>query len=167
MKELRYILAVLFSSLIIIAGGDFCSSVLLCPGCPRRHKVAALPGCSKCIPHTHRSSKETITGIPVVQPSSTRSFETMHTGVFTFVPSLHCFAGDNCRCLITPCHKVACMLGSAFQAPAICRRFASLSGALFHASHLVLFFYTGNDLDCPGGNCLFLITSLSINRNEI
>lgn len=43
---------------------------------------------------------------------------------------------------------------SCFRSTAICRRLASLSGALFHASHLVLF-YTGQWPGLPGGNCLF------------
>ncbi len=57
MKELRYILAVLFSSLIIISGvGDFCSSVLLCR--MQTTQSCCTSGCSKCH-NTHRASRQT------------------------------------------------------------------------------------------------------------
>ncbi len=57
MKELRYILAVLFSSLIIISGVGVSVVQYCCAGCETTQSCCA-SGCSKCH-DTHRASQKT------------------------------------------------------------------------------------------------------------
>ena len=138
MKELRYILAVLFSSLIIISGVGISVVQYCCAGCETTQSCCT-SGCSKCH-HAHRGSQKTCKDTGCTAVYYKVDFVKHAHESASFVPSLHCFV-SNCRCLITPCAS-GLHSGSAFRGTAICRRLASLSGALFHASHLVLF-YTG------------------------
>ena len=57
MKELRYILAVLFSSLIIISGVGISVVQYCCAGCETTQSCCT-SGCSKCH-HAHRGSQKT------------------------------------------------------------------------------------------------------------
>ena len=57
MKELRYILAVLFSSLIIISGVGISVVQYCCAGCETTQSCCT-SGCSKCH-NTHRASRQT------------------------------------------------------------------------------------------------------------
>lgn len=57
MKELRYILTVLFSSLIIISGVGISVVQYCCAVCETTQSCCT-SGCSKCH-HTHRASRQT------------------------------------------------------------------------------------------------------------
>ena len=96
MKELRYILAVLFSSLIIISGVGISVVQYCCAGCETTQSCCT-SGCSKCH-NTHRASRQTCkdTGCTAVYYKVDFVLRSCHP--------LHCFV-SNCRCLITPCRK--------------------------------------------------------------
>ncbi|MCO7112708.1 hypothetical protein NIB75_09755 [Bacteroides uniformis] len=139
MKELRYILAVLFSSLIIISGVGISVVQYCCAGCETTQSCCT-SGCSKCH-NAHRASRQTCkdTGCTAVY-YKVDFVKHAHESV-SFVPFLTLF----CEQLPLFDHslpQVACTPRVVSWSTAICRRLASLSGALFHASHLVLF-YTG------------------------
>ena len=135
MKELRYILAVLFSSLIIISGVGISVVQYCCAGCETTQSCCT-SGCSKCH-NTHRASRQTCkdTGCTAVY-YKVDFVKHAHESV-SFVPFLTLFCEQLPLLAAGGLYSESC-----FRSTAICRRLASLSGALFHASHLVLF-YTG------------------------
>lgn len=102
MKELRYILAVLFSSLIIISGVGISVVQYCCAGCETTQSCCT-SGCSKCH-HAHRGSQKTCkdTGCTAVY-YKVDFVKHAHESV-SFVPFLILFC-EHCRCLITPCRR--------------------------------------------------------------
>lgn len=102
MKELRYILAVLFSSLIIISGVGISVVQYCCAVCETTQSCCT-SGCSKCH-HAHRGSQKTCkdTGCTAVY-YKVDFVKHAHESV-SFVPFLTLF-WSNCRCLITPCRR--------------------------------------------------------------